>query len=167
MALETNAELLGRVPIFRGLTASQLAAIAEQGCEVFFRDGTAILMSGESAEAAYLILSGFALAEAPAGLGLRPETLGYGALLGELAMLVETTFSVTVWAKWQVRALALPRAAMLQLMERDPTIACHFSEKLLSRLLQLAGDLRRVDADFAALETSFAERMLRSSGRDR
>jgi len=152
MALETNAELLGRVPIFQGLSRRQLATIAANGKETFFDAGAAILQADTSGTAAYLLLNGFAVAEPLNQNELAKEVLGYGALLGELAMLVETTFSVTVWARCQVRALALKRDVLLDIMERDPTIACHLSEKLLQRLLSLAVDLRKVDAQFAELE---------------
>jgi hypothetical protein len=39
-------------------------------------------------------------------------------------------------------------------MEEDPSIAHHFSTKLLERLLTLAIELRRVDGKFAMIELS-------------
>jgi hypothetical protein len=39
-------------------------------------------------------------------------------------------------------------------MEADPSIAEHFSEKLVQRLSSLADDLRAVDDRFEALEDS-------------
>ena len=154
MALETNAELLGRVPIFQGLQPEQLTAIAGIGREVFFEQGSAVLSAGEHGHAAFLILSGSVAPESFEDSLNPPEFLGYGTFLGELAMLVETTFTLNVVARWQVRALALHRQDMQGVMEADPAIALHFSNRLVERLRRLAGDLRRMDGRFANLELS-------------
>jgi len=37
-------------------------------------------------------------------------------------------------------------------MDADPSIADHFSQKLVNRLLGLADEIRAIDAQFAALE---------------
>jgi CRP-like cAMP-binding protein len=77
-----------------------------------------------------------------------------GSLIGELAMLVESTPTITVKAKVRVRAIAIGRAELYEVMEADPSIAHHFSQKLLERLTALANDLRRMDTQFAAVEFS-------------
>jgi CRP-like cAMP-binding protein len=154
MALETNAELLGRVPIFQGLSPAQLDMIVGSCREVYFDPGTPLLVAGETGRAAFLILSGSALPALPEGQMHLSELLGYGTLLGELAMLVETTFTLTIIARWPVRALALERRTMYAIMESDPAIARHFSAILVERLCQLAEELREVDGYFAEIETS-------------
>ena len=155
MALETNAELLGRVPIFQGLPPAQLELIVESSREVYFDPGTPLLSAGESGGAALLILSGSAMSALPEGQRHLSELLGYGTLLGELAMLAETTFTLTVVARWPIRALALERRTMYAIMEQDPAIARHFAAILTERLCRLAEELREVDSYFAEIETSF------------
>lgn len=152
MALEQNIELLGQVPIFSGLTQEQLAAIAGKGKKTYFAEGAVILSAGEKGDAAFLILTGAATTVPEKESGLEPETLEAGTLLGEMAMLVESTHNLTVKAKVRVRALAFERSQLLEVMEADPSIAHHLSEKLVDRLIVLANDLRQVDARFAALE---------------
>jgi CRP-like cAMP-binding protein len=154
MAIETNAELLGRVPIFKGLSAAQLTTIAASCDERIFEEGAPILKGGEIGHAAYLILSGYVAPEASVDDQSAMDVLGYGTLLGELAMLVETCLTFTVTARWRVRALVLERARLYALMETDPSIAFHFAEKLCHRLNGLARDLRWMDAHFQALEQS-------------
>lgn len=157
MALETNAELLGRVPIFEGLSQTQLAAVANKGKKTFFGEGAAIFKAGEKGDTSYLILTGLASTDPDAQSGLEPEMLEPGTLVGELAMLVESTHTLTVRAKVRVRALAIPRADLYELMESDPSIAHHFSQKLVERLVGLAGDLRQLDSQFAGVEFSVAQ----------
>jgi CRP-like cAMP-binding protein len=154
MALETNAQLLGRVPIFQGLSPERLAIIADHGREIHLEQGRTLLCRGECGQGAFLILSGSVAVQPSEDSSYPPEVLGHGTFLGELAMLVETTFTVTVMTRWPVQALFLERATMFALMEDDPAIAHHFSEKLLERLRLLATNLRRVDGKFAMLELS-------------
>jgi CRP/FNR family cyclic AMP-dependent transcriptional regulator len=154
MELEDTAELLGRVPIFQGLSPGQLIGIASYGKEVFFEFGEAILEAGEIGDNAYLILTGFVTPEGNFDAWFTEELLGQGTFLGELAMLVETTFTMTVTARWDVCALALPRKSMYRLMEYDPGIAHHFAGKVVERLRLLANDMRRAEGRFARIEDS-------------
>jgi CRP/FNR family transcriptional regulator, cyclic AMP receptor protein len=163
MALETNAELLGRVPIFQALRPVQLNSIAQNGREVYFERDAAILKEGETGSSAYLILGGFALPEVFYVEKFAGGILGYGTFLGELAMLTETQFTLTVTAGTSVRALALDRWIMLELMEADPAIARHFSNKLIRRLKHLAADLRRLDGGFTSWEYALDQAIARAS----
>ena len=162
MALETIAQLLGRVPIFQGLNPEQLDSLAGVGREVVFEHGSTVVKAGDRGHAAFLILSGSVVVEA-ADSSHPPELLGYGTLVGELAMLVETTFTVSVTTRWPVRALALERSAMFEAMEDDPAIAHHFAGKLLDRLCTLASDLRRVDGKFAIVELSLEQAIVEAN----
>jgi CRP/FNR family cyclic AMP-dependent transcriptional regulator len=154
MALEANAELLARGSIFQGLTTEQLTAITKATKKTFFEEGSKIVEADQSGHTAYLILSGKAVSCPPKGVTFGPEELPPGTLVGEMAMLVETVYSITIVAEERVRALAISREALFEVMEGDPSIAQHFSEKLLSRLTELAQDLHAVDAQFALLEAS-------------
>ncbi len=154
MELDETAELLGRVPIFKGLTPSQLNAIARRGVDVFFHSGDAILEAGQRGDTAYLILAGVVGPATEHEPGFGDDLLGQGTFLGELGMLVETTYTVTVLVRWNVCALAIRRDTMYALMERDPGIAHHFAGKLIERLQHLAGDMRRAESHFATIEKS-------------
>jgi CRP/FNR family transcriptional regulator, cyclic AMP receptor protein len=164
LALETNAELLGRVPIFEGLSLEQLAAIANIGKKTYFAEGVAIIKAGDKGDTAYLILTGLATTEPDPESGLEAEMVEPGMLVGELAMLVESTYNLTVRAKVRVRALAMQRADLYELMETEPAIAHHFSLKLAGRLAALATDLRRLDAQFARVEVSLDESLAAAAG---
>ena len=78
-------------------------------------------------------------------------------LIGELAMLVETVYTLEIIAEDRVRALSIERDELFALMESDPSIAHHLSERITERLIFLARDLREVDARFAVLEASLDE----------
>jgi CRP/FNR family cyclic AMP-dependent transcriptional regulator len=155
MAGEANIELLQAIPIFNGLSTSQLAMILGAARKVFFTEGQPIIEQGQSGETAYVILSGGAvsrLADSP-----HEDVLLPGAMIGELAMLVEMTYAMTVTATERVRALAISRGDLYAVMDRDPALAQHFADKLMQRLLDLADELRAVDEQFAAIEASLEQ----------
>ena len=157
MALDTNAALLGRVPLFDGLTQEQLLAIIAKSKKTFFEADEILTRAGEAGDTAHLILSGAAVTQPPEGEEYGPVRLEAGAFAGELAMLVETAYVLTIVAQERVRALAISRKDLLEVMEADPSIAHHFAEKLIDRLAALAHDLRAVDAKFAVLEATLDE----------
>jgi len=157
MALDRNVELLEQVPIFNGLTQEQLKAITIRGKKVFFEAGATIVSAGKTGKTGYLLLSGRAGSRPPAESKLEREYLEAGVLIGDLAMLVETVYSLDIVAEDRVRALSIERSDLFALMETDPAIAHHFAEKITERLIFLARDLREVDARFAMLEASLDE----------
>lgn len=156
MSVEANFELLSRIPIFAGLTQPQIAAIIVKAKKSFFEPGEKLVEAGATGEAAYVILSGKATTEGAEDSGHPTQTLLPGALVGELGMLVEMIYTTTVVATERIRCLAITREGLYQVMQTDPSLARHFSDKLMQRLLDLAEELRAVDAQFAEIEASFA-----------
>ncbi len=143
--LEWKIELLQNVPIFRGLSESQLRAIDDAGEKRFFEAGETLLKEGEKGTTAFLIVSGKALCPRMENGEAVTEDLWPGTLVGELAMLVETQHNYSVTATERLRALAITKDAFRQVMERDVTIAQHIANHLLTRLHGLAKELREVD----------------------
>jgi CRP-like cAMP-binding protein len=154
MTADKNAELLGGVPLFHGLSPQQLAAIAARGTKQFFEAGAAVIKNRSKSKSAYLILSGTVETRPPKSSGLEPETFEAGSLVGEMAMLTEAVATMDVIAKDRMRALSIARSDLYELMEEDPDIAFQLSDKVTERLIFLAHDLRELDARFAALEIS-------------
>lgn len=150
--LESKIELLEQVPLLQGLSASQLGAVAAIGTKKYFEAGEAIISEGETGEAAYLIMTGKASYQRIEKDQSFEQDLWPGTLVGELAMIVETVHALTVTAKERVRALAFDRETFRKVMEADPAIAKHISDKLLLRLHSLAADLRKVDAILERIE---------------
>jgi CRP-like cAMP-binding protein len=150
--MDGNIELLERAPLFSGLSKSQLWAIAENSRKVFFEAGEAIIEAGAPGDTAYLILTGKAGCQKLENHQLVDEDLWPGTLIGELAILVETVHAFTVTAKERLRALAITRDAFRKVMEADPAVAEHISDKLVMRLQALTTDLRKLDERLAEIE---------------
>lgn len=134
---------LVRVPLFNGLTSDQIRAIGDAAERVVIDGGAAIISDNEDGDAAFLLIKG--RAARLDGIGRPMEALPLGTMVGEMAMLIATSHTATIVALEPVRALKFTRAAVLEVMQKDPDIAAHFIQKLTARLEVLAQELRSVE----------------------
>ncbi|MGD9786272.1 MAG: Crp/Fnr family transcriptional regulator [Hyphomicrobiaceae bacterium] len=148
MAIDFLTRPLRAIPLFQGLSASQITEIARRAERRVYRPGEPIIGPHMPADAAVLIVSGDAArTEAPDFVSPDdPEPVPAGALLGEMGMLVETEYTSSVTAVTAVRALRITRNELLAQMAEDPTLAEHFVKKIAARLHALAEEMRAVDA---------------------
>lgn len=160
MVSDKNAELLGGVSLFHGLSSGQLSAIAAKGKKEFLESGETIVKARSKFKAAYLVLSGTVETRPSKKSGLQYETYDAGSLIGEMAMLTDTIAAMDVVATKRVRALAISREALYEVLEEDPGIAFHLSDKVTERLLRVANDLRELDARYALMELSADDTLL-------
>jgi CRP-like cAMP-binding protein len=149
MAVELLIRQLVRLPLFKGLTQRQLAEIVRRAERVLYHPGGMIIEENAEGDAAILIVSGEAVRVSGPELKARLEPVPQGALLGEAAMLVETTYGSTVVARGHVRALHIRREELHALMMSDPSIADRLVQNIARRLLRLAEELRRLDSILA------------------
>lgn len=154
--LDPKIELLKQVPLFLGLSDELLREVAGAGKKAFFEPGDNLITAEEMGNTAYLIITGKAICQRIQGGETLIEDLWPGTLVGELGMLVETTYTVTVLAQERVRALAFERDAFKAVLETHPEVAQHIAEKLLVRLHGLAADIRTADEQLARLEQAAA-----------
>jgi CRP-like cAMP-binding protein len=149
MASDSIIKALARQPIFQGLTNVQLGAIASRAEHLLYHPGTVIIEENAVGDGAVLIVTGEAARVSGPELSSRLEPVPAGSLLGESAMLVETSHGSTVVARTNVRALFIARETLHAQMTEDPSIADQLAQNMAGRLRQLAADLRRVDAILA------------------
>jgi CRP/FNR family transcriptional regulator, cyclic AMP receptor protein len=153
MASETFIAPLLRVSLFQGLTEPQLAALARRAERVMFRIGQTIIRNGDAGDGAFLLIVGEGEI---VGAGWSRATaddstvVQTGSLVGEMAMLIDTTYNTTIVAKTAVRALKITRQALHVQMERDPELAAHFVAKMSSRLRNFTDELRRIESGLAS-----------------
>lgn len=142
MAIDAFVKSLLSLPLFRGLKPMQITEIARRADRIVYRPGDAIIKEDEAGDAAIVIISGEAARMSGADVA---EVVTDGAMIAELAMLVETVHGATVVATSTVRALRISRSEMHALMHDDLSLAEHFSLRISERLKRLALELRAVD----------------------
>lgn len=153
---EIQPTALRGASLFDGLSEEQFKAVL--GCceETVFEAGATLFKADTVGDGSYFILSGVVAVQTPEG-GKNVQEAGCGVLLGELSMLVDVTYNATASARSRVKALIIRRRRVHEALDIDPSIADHFSQKLVDRLLGLADELRAIDAKFAVLEETIAE----------
>lgn len=133
------------LPLFRGLGPLQINGIARRAERVAYNPGAVIIEENGVAEAAVLIIAGEAARVSGPALSGRSEPVLAGSLLGEAAMMVETTYGSTVVARTAVRAVHITRDGLHEQMLEDPALADRLVQNLAKRLSVFAEELRRAD----------------------
>ena len=147
MATEQLVEALQNLEVFRGLGQEQLAEIARKAERIVFKPGQTVVAAGHQGDGAFLLVSGDAevLADGSLPGGARQQTVESGSLVGEMAMLIEHEYRITVVARSSIRALKITRTQMQAQMLAAPSLAEHFVTRISSRLSRVAVELRRID----------------------
>lgn len=151
MSRDVLITTLRHVALMQGLSPFQITEIARRADRIVYKPGDTIIAADAEADAAILIVSGTAERRAGPAVDGKTETLPAGAILGEMAMLIDTRHSSTVIAVTQVRALRIAKAEMHELMAEEPAIAEHFIAKIASRLAALAKEMRDIDGILAGI----------------
>ncbi len=145
MAIDAFSNALRHLEIFQGLKPLQITEIARNADRIVFRDGQTIITAGTPGDGAFVIMGGEAIALPDSERGLPAERIEEGTLLGEMAMLIEHDYAVTVIAKGQVRAIKINRQALHAHMLDEPAMAQHFVSRISAKLTKVALELRRID----------------------
>jgi len=149
MAGDAILNALARLPLFQGLTPAQIREIGARAQRAIYHPGSVLIEENAEGDAAILIVSGEAARVSGPELSARIEPVLPGSLIGEAAMLIETTHSSTVVARGQVRALHLMRDELHAQMLEDPSLAEALIHNIAMRLMRMAKELREVDAALA------------------
>jgi len=140
---------LARVSLFRGLTPLQISEIARRAERVVYNPGAMIIEENAEGDAAVLIVSGQTVRVSGPELSSRVEPVAEGSLLGEFAMLVETTYSSTVVARGQVRAIRITRDELHAQIVEDRDLADCLVQEVAGRLSRMSDELREIDASLS------------------
>jgi CRP-like cAMP-binding protein len=158
MSIDAFSAQLVRLELFQGLRPLQITEIVRRAERIVYKPGQALIEDGEAGEAGIVIISGEAVrTRAPMAPEGHEEPIEAGAMIGEMAMLIETEHSSTVVARTPVKALRIPRAIMLELMIDDPRLAEHFVAKVARRLHNIAAELRKIDVVLAGDDSDTAD----------
>ncbi|MFN0096353.1 MAG: Crp/Fnr family transcriptional regulator [Dehalococcoidia bacterium] len=153
-------EALGRISLFAGLTAPELAEIATKMRPQRFKRGEVIFYQGDAPGAFFLIRTGSVKITTMNADGKETllALLTAGQCVGEMGALDGDARSATVTALEVTETLALQRPELLGFVRSHPDFALRLIATLASRLRRL--DERLEDAHFLDLDTRLAKLLI-------
>ena len=155
MSIEDDIAFLERVPTLRllGRTALRILAIGAESRYV--HDGEALFHAGEAADGGYVVQEGsFDLR--PAAPGAAAEVVaGPGTLLGELALITDTSRPATAVAREPSTVIRISRSLFLKMLEGYPEAADILRDQIAARARHALAEMTDVRA---MLDTSPAPR---------
>ena len=142
MTIEDDIAFFERVPTLGQLGRDALRLLAIGAESRYVHGGEILFAAGDEADAGYVIQEGsFSLASGLAEEGGEPLVVGRGALIGELALLAETTRPATATALEPSTVLRIPRGLFLKMLEGYPSAARTLRDMLASRNNQSTTDI--------------------------
>ena len=145
MAVEDDIGFLERIPILRRLGAPALRILAIGAESYDVQTGQVLFTAGEKADGAYIIQRGSFTLTAKAA-NQSDVVAGPGTLLGESALLSETSRPATARAREDSTVLRLSRSMFLRVLDGYPDAAMRLREHIASRADQWARELENVRA---------------------
>jgi len=143
MTIEEDIAFLQRIPTLRELGEAALRILAIGVESRFLATGEVLFTSGEPADGAYIVLEGsFNLK--PGWPRARDVVAGPGTLLGESALLVETTRPATATARESSRVMRISRSMFLRMLDGYPDAAQRLRQLIAARSDQWAREMQNV-----------------------
>ncbi len=158
--------MVANIPLFHGLPADQLEEIVTSMADQTFDRGQTVLSEGEPAKGFFVLVTGrvkiFKLS--PEGKEQILHIVGSGESFGEVPMFAGGHFPANAETIEKSRIFFFPRAAFLDLIQKDPSLAMNMLAELSRRLRQLTRlveelSLKEVPGRFAAYVLYLSEGM--------
>jgi CRP-like cAMP-binding protein len=141
MSIEDDIVFFERVPTLALLGRPALRILAIGAENRYVPSGEVLFKAGDRADAGFVVQEGsFSLAPSAAD-GNQAVTVGPGTLLGELALLTDTTRPVTATAVEPATILRIPRTLFLKMLEGFPEAAARLRDDMASRANQSAREM--------------------------
>ncbi|ERM02232.1 cAMP-dependent protein kinase [Brucella intermedia 229E] len=146
MALDDDIRILGTVGLFESFTAEQLRLLAFGAERLVLRAGRELFREGQSADCAYIVVSGsitlFHEQNEGGRVAIRP--VGPGAMIGEMALIAQTSRLTGAVAEAETEVIRISRAIFRRILEEYPEAAAALHSHISRNLLELIGEIEKV-----------------------
>ena len=153
MALEDDITVLKGISLFSRVPDEPLRLLAFGASRVKRRKGQRLFTAGAPAFTAYVVLDGAVALLPPGDKDGAPEALlGPGTLIGEYALLCESTRPQTAMVVEEGTLLEIPRLLMRRVLEEYPRVAEDLLDAMAARLSATMAGLEQVRERLLALD---------------
>jgi CRP-like cAMP-binding protein len=134
MTIEDDIAFFERVPTLGLLGRDALRILAIGAESRYVHGGEVLFTAGDEADAAFVIQEGrFSLASGLAPNSGEPMVVSRGALIGELALLIDSKRAATATAVEPSTVLRIPRTLFLKVLDGFPDVARKLRDILVRR----------------------------------
>ena len=149
MALDDDIRVLSGVGLFSELTAEQLRLLAFGAESTRFAAGQPIYAQGTQADCAYIVVSGAVeLHRDEDAQGAPPVRMGPGSVMGELALIAQTTRPSHALARTDTVLLRLNRSLFRRILEEYPDTAAMLHRRISDELGSMIEQIGRLAPRF-------------------
>jgi CRP/FNR family transcriptional regulator len=138
--MKKNLDVIAAIPIFNGLPEDQIAAIKKIAVEKQINRGEIIFSEGEAGNGFFVIAEGRVKIFKVSAEGKEQilHIFGPGEPFGEVPVFAGQRFPAHAQALDKTRALFLPRAAIVDLVASNPSLALNMLAVMSKKLRQFA-----------------------------
>ena len=152
MTLDDDIRILSGVDLFAGFTQDQLRLLAFGAELVSLGRGRKLYQEDDVAESAYVVVSGSILLYRDHGATrVALGSVGSGGILGELALIAETTRLTCAAAETEASLLRLDRRTFRRMLEAYPDIAADLYARIAEQLKAVVDRLEAASDRLAQL----------------
>jgi CRP/FNR family cyclic AMP-dependent transcriptional regulator len=131
---QDTRSILEGLPIFQGLTATELDWVARHSHRNTFPTGTRVLVSEQPGEAMYVILAGTVKVYIEQKKPVLLSIIGEGDMLGEISLLDSSGHSASAVTLEDSLLLWINKAAFYEMLDTMPRIARNMVQMMATRL---------------------------------
>ena len=144
MALDDDIRILSSVSLFQGFTQEQLRLLAFGAEGLKLSAGKELFQEGADADSAYVVVKGkIALYRERDGQRVIVDHAGPSIMLGELALIAETSRLTSARAELDTDLIRLNRKLFRRILEAYPDLALMLHDHFVDQLQTL---IRRVES---------------------
>lgn len=138
--MKKNLDVIGSIPIFNGLREDQIAAIKQIALEKQINKGEIIFSEGEEGNGFFVIAEGRVKIFKVSTEGKEQilHIFGPGQPFGEVPVFAGQRFPANAQALEKTRAFFLPRAAIVDLIAANPSLALNMLAVMSTKLRQFS-----------------------------
>jgi CRP-like cAMP-binding protein len=154
LSLESDIELLGRVPLLTGLSPDNLRLLAFSAVRRDLGPGEFLFRKGEPARSGFVV--GFGVVELTDGEGDERRVLEKchrGYLIGQTPLFVDCKRPTDAQAINECTLMEISRAMMTRMLTEYPDAASALHARLTEQLSGTIGELKRVREALLAIES--------------
>lgn len=154
MALENDIDVMMEQPLLAVMPREALRLIAFAAETRFLRAGDILFRKNETADCAYLVISGVIALDARDDGSPALQVAGPGSLLGETALFAELIRPATAIARETVTAMRLTRSVMTRVLGEFPEAAISLHGVISRRVQVMSDELGGVRDRLTAIDSS-------------